>query len=1289
MQSIKNSEEGQEATPTEERASGTEIEFSEMKRRLGELEKLLSLKQSMETQRKLDVVPEAPQSGGQTFQWSKEALFRNLSFDQKNFLGFKSTLILRLRKAGVSSNDDKLNLLLSCLSMEQQELWSRMPENSRESFEDVLSYFESLYGRRNELSLRDFVNIKQGRESGADFALRVQKESTRVRLIRMDQVISSILTGLRPNLSALLPQIEYQNISTLIQDIEKCDQLLGEREKLWGFKSNDSFYNRTVKTSIRATDSLETLLEKKFGIDSAIVRQRLKERKCIKCGKFGHVAKVCRSKEARVHEVHDCSSNEKERNMQHDIESIESEISSKREILFRACINGKQGIAKLDTGAMVSVVDRSFVQPADIRQVKTYVRGVGGIPVKVLGETTISLRISRKTLHRVKALVIAKLEGKNLLLSLHDYLRFGGTFGGNIWKELNLSVENVEVCTDMKDEEKWIKNSIRQFYQIDPTKQSTLGPFTIELRDNKSSHDICSKPFRLSKEKQHILDEKLGLLVANGVLEEKDGESSSPVFLLKKPNGDYRLLCDFRKFNNCTKSVASTLENMEDLIGLAEGKKFFTTVDLSDGFFQVAITDEAQGLTGIVTQNSRYQFKVLPQGAKQSPQLFHKAVRKLLKGMPNAVNYVDDILVCSENMQEAKEDFISLLKVLSNHNLQVKWEKAKIMCRQVDFLGYRISGEGKKAGKAANGLLSIPSPKSKGDVKKLLGRIGYFRNFVQNYAIKIAPIQHLLKAGTPFSWSHEMTAIVREVAKEIIETKLAFPSDGELTIECDAAKLAIGAVLKSNGKLVKCYSEILGDSQTRWSSFEKELYAVRQALKSFERLIGGKKVLVRTDNEAVAKFLQGGGELGAKPIRIREWVSDLLSRDFTVSWVRGKSNVHADALSRLGETGTSERNNSFSKQSNRMQETAVEVVTRSKDKIVKSKKHSTETSKKAIVQIGNNAVDSKPSDINHGMEVLSRDRIQEVLRKAHLAHGGIGAMLLNLKELTWKGKIEDVRQFVRNCFYCKCKKAPKRNSLKGMQCNQIGEIVCIDSFKFDDQWFVIAVEYLSGFTNVVECESANAESSANCLLGLMSIVGKPDRVLSDNGSEFKGEFSELLNEMDIKHIKTAVNHPQSNMAERRIQEVKKILAIQKLEEDRTNIFKASMLINHQRSRISGYSPCEMITGTRGLGILHDSTRFKMSQEERKQNVEDVMTVRAKRREKENVKLDNRNFAPNDLVWLFENRSLHLGIIKEKLHYNCYIVEFRDKKRKVSGDVLLKSGDDQNDFMGEFMEKRGV
>ena len=611
--------------------------------------------------------------------------------------------------------------------------------------------------------------------------------------------------------------------------------------------------------------------------------------------------------------------------------------------------------------------------------------------------------------------------------------------------------------------------------------------------------------------------------------------------------------------------------------------------------------------------------------------------------------------------------------MLSRNNLKVKWEKAKVICKEVEFLGCRISGEGKKAGKAANNLHKIPAPRSKGDLKKLLGRLGYFRNFVPNYALKIAPIQAMLRKDRRFVWSKEFTVIMREIANEITNTQLAFPKNGTLTIECDASKFAVGAVLKSNGELVKCYSEILGESQTRWSSFEKELYAVRQALRSFERLIGCKTIVVCTDNEAVAKFLKGGGELGEKPIRIREWVSDLLSRDFTVKWLKGNDNVHADSLSRLAETKIELKN-----------ELQVEAMTRSKDKTVKSKR-STDTKDKEIRNIRKNrevkgpAIQNNPSNNNEETqsESVNRDEIPQMLKKAHLAHAGIGAMLLNLKEHSWKGKINDVKNYVEQCFYCKTKRAPKRNVLKGLKADDIAEIICMDSFKFEDSWYAIAVDYISGFIQVVPTESANAKASRSCLIRMMSVLGKPHKVLTDNGTEFKGDFDEFLAEMDVKHLRTSVNHPQSNMAERKIQEVKKLLSIQNLEHESVDIDQACMLMNQQRSKSSGLSPAEMINGASGLGVIQHSEKRLFSVEERRRYIQNVLTIRERRRNKENQKLDNRDFKENDLVWYFKDKSLRLGVVTEKLHHNTYWVEIEGVKRKVSGDLLLEVGEHQN------------
>ena len=663
MQSKKNLVKKQEETPGAEEVTISLEEYSNMKKRLHELGGMGPSMQSPKREESPGVVPETPQSGGQTYLGTKESLIKNLAFDQKNFAAFKNILLLRLRKADINENDAKLDLFLSCLTMEQQEIWARMKENDRDDFQKVLEYFEGLYGRRNELSISEFVQSKQGREKATDFALKMQKKATRVRHIHEEQVINAIIAGLQPQLSVLLPSLHYRNVIELVQDIEKCESMMNERQRLWKQSFPEEARKTVTKQNAYSKEDFQKSLARRYGIAPSTVSQRLREQKCVRCGREGHVAKNCAVKAAKLDEIHDSQvENINEAVQQMEIGLSDSNFSNKSEILFSMNVNKRCATAKLDTGAMVTVIDqrlvaRSLIQPASIA-----VKGVGGTNVHVLGEATVSLSIGKRFLPCVRVLVIPKLHGKDLLLGLSDYFKLGGTLGGSIWNSVELNVESVDAYTDESSEKQWINNAIRDHYRVNPNEQSKLGPFTIKLKEGQSFDDISSRPFKISQERQKMLDQKLGALVADGVLEEKAGATSSPVFLLKKPNGDYRLLCDFRKFNNCTESVATTVENMEDLLALAEGKNYFTTVDLSDGFFQVALTEESQGLTGIVTLNSRYQFKVLPQGAKQSPQLFHNAVRKLLKTIPHAVNYIDDILVCSETKEEPKKTLFCSLK---------------------------------------------------------------------------------------------------------------------------------------------------------------------------------------------------------------------------------------------------------------------------------------------------------------------------------------------------------------------------------------------------------------------------------------------------------------------------------------------------------------------------------------------------------------------------------------------------------------------------------------------------
>ena len=83
---------------------------------------------------------------------------------------------------------------------------------------------------------------------------------------------------------------------------------------------------------------------------------------------------------------------------------------------------------------------------------------------------------------------------------------------------------------------------------------------------------------------------------------------------------------------------------------------------------------------------------------------------------------------------------------------------------------------------------------------------------------------------------------------------------------------------------------------------------MRQALKAFKPIAASNSLQVLSDNQPVVKFIKGGGSLAEKPLRIREWVSDLLNKQFKINWIKGERNHHADCLSRLTEEVLARKN---------------------------------------------------------------------------------------------------------------------------------------------------------------------------------------------------------------------------------------------------------------------------------------------------------------------------------------------------------------------------------------------
>ena len=96
------------------------------------------------------------------------------------------------------------------------------------------------------------------------------------------------------------------------------------------------------------------------------------------------------------------------------------------------------------------------------------------------------------------------------------------------------------------------------------------------------------QPFHLRTEAQRQVEEMLDA----GVIAPSNSPWSSPMILVPKKNEKLRFCVDFRRLNDCTTKDAYPIPRIDDALDSLGGSRYFTTLDLASGYWQVGMAPE-------------------------------------------------------------------------------------------------------------------------------------------------------------------------------------------------------------------------------------------------------------------------------------------------------------------------------------------------------------------------------------------------------------------------------------------------------------------------------------------------------------------------------------------------------------------------------------------------------------------------------------------------------------------------------------------------------------------------
>ena len=251
----------------------------------------------------------------------------------------------------------------------------------------------------------------------------------------------------------------------------------------------------------------------------------------------------------------------------------------------------------------------------------------------------------------------------------------------------------------------------------------------------------------------------------------------------------------------------------------------------------------------------------MPFGLTNAPATFMTLMDSVLKPYLGkfVVVFLDDILIYSRTDEEHVDHLRKVFELLRANKLYAKESKCDFFAQKIHYLGHIISSDGiKMEPSKIEAIMNWPPPTNLKEIQVFLGLAGFYRKFVKDYAKVAVPLTNQLKAkGRDFNWGEDQQRSFDKLKLAIATAPILSVVDPHkpFVVETDASGTAVGAVLLQDGRSVAYESKKLNEAQRNYSAYERELFAIVHALKTWRHYLYGATFEVLFDHESIKWFL--------------------------------------------------------------------------------------------------------------------------------------------------------------------------------------------------------------------------------------------------------------------------------------------------------------------------------------------------------------------------------------------------------------------------------------------------
>lgn len=448
---------------------------------------------------------------------------------------------------------------------------------------------------------------------------------------------------------------------------------------------------------------------------------------------------------------------------------------------------------------------------------------------------------------------------------------------------------------------------------------------------------VDEKPFRLPcrrippnqyEKLRQVLDE----MEEREIIRKSSSEFASPLVLVWKKTGDMRICNDFRWLNARTIKDAHPLPHPADALAVLGGNAFFSTMDLTSGYYNVEVHHEDRKYTAFTSPFGLYEYNRMPQGLCNSPATFMRMMLSIFgdQNFLSLLCYLDDVLVFAPTEDLALERLKMVFQRLKDHNLKLAPKKCHFLQRSVKFLGHIVSADGIQtdpdkvaaiASLTESDLMedgtNVPSQRK---IRSFLGMVVFYQQFIEGCSSIAKPLfglttgrkgprglgrkrQQTQRKLSAADWTEECKQAFQQLKQALLDqVALAHPDfDKPFLLSVDASSCGLGAVLSQipadgrTARPIAFASKSLSYAQSRYPAHRLEFFALKSAVcDKFHHWLRGHSFTVWTDNNPLT-YILSKARLDACEQR---WVAKLAPFQFDIKYIPGPKNVVADALSR-------------------------------------------------------------------------------------------------------------------------------------------------------------------------------------------------------------------------------------------------------------------------------------------------------------------------------------------------------------------------------------------------------